>query len=165
MEEINIFKETLPTTDYFDLSKVIKKLELLNPFKSLDIINQWVKSLEDIQVNLGNIETQLLCKEQVAFTEELLDSLSLKPDDVEHNRPYLYKAKFGESRLSFQITCIESSKDFIHRLLSCFNDYYSLVIEPPCSKCGREVDSCPRCNYQYCFSCFTYCYDCQSNEL
>jgi hypothetical protein len=61
----NFFNDKLPSTEYFDLENIIIKYGMLNPKKAFDVVIKWKKNLEDIQVYLGNIESQITDGQQL----------------------------------------------------------------------------------------------------
>jgi len=53
----NFFNDALPDLEYFDLSGIIEKYSLLNPKKTIPVLQKWKVALEKVQVYLGEIES------------------------------------------------------------------------------------------------------------
>jgi len=63
----NIFKDDLPTTEYFDLSLIIDSYELLNPEKTLSVLSSWKAALENIHAALLKLESQISMGQDFSF--------------------------------------------------------------------------------------------------
>eukprot|EP01126_Amoeba_proteus_P023410 TRINITY_DN2352_c0_g1_i22.p1 TRINITY_DN2352_c0_g1~~TRINITY_DN2352_c0_g1_i22.p1 ORF type:complete len:258 (-),score=17.66 TRINITY_DN2352_c0_g1_i22:53-826(-) len=57
-ESINLFNDPLPNLGYNCMERVIVKYEMLHHQKALSLVQKWKKALEDIQVVLGELESQ-----------------------------------------------------------------------------------------------------------
>jgi len=55
-EAPNFFNDVLPNEVYFDLASIIEKYTLLNPKRTLPILQKWKAALENVHVYLGGIE-------------------------------------------------------------------------------------------------------------
>jgi len=125
----NLFKDVLPTTTYFDLSSVINSYELLNPSKSLAILQSWKVALEEVQVLLGNIETKM--NDDLALSVKITAKFSL--DALEVLKKVIVCTPITESvSLEFTIPCTANHMKEISKLAAVvFGLYTTEIIDKP----------------------------------
>jgi hypothetical protein len=74
----NLFNDPLPRKQWYDLTPVLQKYELLDHGKALPYLIPWTKALDEIQVYLGKLEQNIT--EDYNSTRFLEDLFSIKDD-------------------------------------------------------------------------------------
>lgn len=126
-QEINLFKDELPTVVYFDLSDVIDKYELLDFSKPnvKSLIFKWKKCLEDVQEYLGSLERKVLDSKNFGQEAELLFPRILGKD-----HPGIYYSLKGNMSFKFSIDCSDNCAETrigdMKLLKRLIDDYYEI---------------------------------------
>lgn len=128
--EDNLFNDKLPSSEYFDLNNIILKYSMLNPKKALDVIIKWKKTLENVQIYLGKIETQITDEQKLTNKILQLFDVNFDPNNNFHVVDKAIQPKETNNFLSkfeIEVICNEISYDSIFQIAKLINENFILL--------------------------------------